>query len=234
MPGQGVARGRHRWTRVLHSTPLDLLTAPQSAPEDPSTAASLSPADLREPNLRRAAFRDLHGARLHGFALLVSLGDRPRAARAAAEALEEGARRSAELRHPERAAAWLRARVLRQLRRGASPHGGPRDRERRAILSELGTADPVYEGLAALAIMPRAALVASTVERFDPIDVETILGLGSGSSLRMVARARERYVTAVSARVARQELGDVPGGELGDRIREVAGRAMGTQASDTP
>jgi hypothetical protein len=224
--------GRHRWTRVLHSTPLNLLTAHQSALEDPSTAASRSPADLREPNLRRAAFRDLHGARLHGFALLVSLGDRPRAARVAAEALEEGARRSAELRHPERAAAWLRARVLRQLRRGASPHAGPRDRERRAVLSELGTADAVYEGLAALAIMPRAALVASTVERFDPIDVETILGLGSGSSLRMVARARERYVTAVSARVAPQELEDAPGGELGDRVREVAGRAMGAPASN--
>jgi hypothetical protein len=232
VPGEG--RGRHRWTRVLHSTPLNVTTARQSAPEDSSTAASLSPADLREPNLRRAAFRDLHGARLHGFALLVSLGDRPRAARAAAEALDEGARRSAELRHPERAAAWLRARVLRRLRRGASHRADPRDRERRAVLRGLGASDPVYEGLAALAIMPRAALVASTVERFDPIDVETILGLGSGSSLRMVARARERYVTAVSARVDPQELGHVPGAELGDRVREVAGRAMGATASDAP
>jgi hypothetical protein len=196
------------------------------------TPTSQPSAELREPNLRRAAFRDLHGARLHGFALLVSLGDRPRAARAAGEALEEGAWRSAELRHPERAAAWLRARVLRQLRRGSPPHAGPGDRERRAVLRGLGAADPVYEGLAALAIMPRAALLSSTVERFDPIDVETILGLASGSSLRMVARARQRYVTAVSARVHPHELGEVPGGELGDRIREVAGRAMGAPAGD--
>ena len=187
----------------------------------------MPPPDLSEPTLRRAAFRDIHGARLHGFALLVSLGDRLRATRAAAEALEEGVRRSAELRHPERAAACMRARVLRSLRRGSPPRGGPGARERRAVLRGLGAADPVFEGLAALPIMPRAALVASTVERFDPIDVETILGMPSGSSLRMVARARARYVAAVTAAVHPQELADTPGGELGDRIREVAGRAMG-------
>jgi DNA-directed RNA polymerase specialized sigma24 family protein len=187
--------------------------------------------DLSEPALRRAAFRDVHGARLHGFALLVSLGDRPRAARAAAEALEEGVRRSAELRHPERAAAWLRARVLRSLRRGSPPRAGPGDRERRAVLRSLGAADPVFEGLAALPVVPRAALVASTVERFDPIDVETILGMQSGSSLRTVARARQRYVTAVTTAVHPQELADAPGGELGDRIRAVAGRAIGTPTS---
>jgi hypothetical protein len=79
---------------------------------------------------------------------------------------------------------------------------------------------------------PRAALVASTVEGFDPIDVETILGLEAGASLRMAARARERFVAAVSATVPPGELGDPPGGELGDRIREVAGRAMGAPAGD--
>jgi hypothetical protein len=181
--------------------------------------------------VRHAAFRDLHGARLHGFALLVSLGDRPRAARAAAEALEEGIHRSAELRHPERAAAWLRARVLQQLRRGSQQRVGPGDRERRAVLRRLGAADPVFDGLSALSIKPRAALVASTVERFDPIDVETILGMAAGSSLRTVARARERFVAAVTA-AAPAELGDQPVGELGDRIREVAGRAMGASAGD--
>ncbi|HEX9634286.1 MAG TPA: hypothetical protein VGB34_02240 [Candidatus Limnocylindria bacterium] len=75
--------------------------------------------------------------------------------------------------------------------------------------------------------MPRAALVASTVERFDPIDVETILGMPTGSSLRTVARARQRYLAAVMATANPQELVDTPGGELGDRIREVADRAMG-------
>ena len=196
------------------------------------TTGSHSFGELREADLRRAAFRDLHGTRLHGFALLVSLGDRPRAALAAAEALDEGVRRTAELRHPERAAAWLRARVLRRLRRGSSPRGGPSERDRRAVLRDLGAADPVFEGLAALPIKPRAALVASTIERFDPIDVETILGLAAGPSLRMVARTRQRYVAAVSAMVHPQELGAIPGGELGDRIREVAGRAMGASASN--
>jgi hypothetical protein len=198
----------------------------------PLTPGSQLSAELRESDLRRAAFRDLHGTRLHGFALLVSLGDRSRAARATAEALAEGVRRSSELRHPERAAAWLRARVLRQLRRGASSNAGPRDGERRAVLRGLGAADPVYEGLAALPITPRAALVASTVERFDPIDMETILGLAAGSSLRMAARARQRYVAAVSANAQLRELGAMPAGELGDRIRESAGRAMGAPASD--
>jgi hypothetical protein len=74
--------------------------------------------------------------------------------------------------------------------------------------------------------------VASTVERFDPIDVETILGMAAGSSLRTVARARERFVAAVTAATAPAELANQPGGELGDRIREVAGRAMGTPAGD--
>jgi DNA-directed RNA polymerase specialized sigma24 family protein len=142
-----------------------------------------------------------------------------------------GARRSAELRHPERAAAWLRARVLHQLRRGASPRRGPGDRERRAVLRGLGAADPVFDGLAALPIKPRAALIASTVERFDPIDVEMILGLAAGSSLRMVTRARQRYMAAVSANAQPQELGAMPAGELGDRVNEVAGRAMGAAAS---
>jgi hypothetical protein len=73
--------------------------------------------------------------------------------------------------------------------------------------------------------------VASTVERLDPIDVETILGMASGSSLRMVARARQRYMAAVMARANPQELVDAPGGELGDRIRDVAGRALGATMS---
>src|ERR687895_367576 len=56
----------------------------------------------------RAAFRELHGRRLHGFALLLTLGDRERAASLASDALAAGQLRVDELRHPERAAAWLR------------------------------------------------------------------------------------------------------------------------------
>lgn len=238
----GGATGRHSLGVGLHSTPLQHSAAhpspqlstnpPPSALEDLETHSQQLPADLREPNVRQAAFRDLHGVRLHGFALLVSLGDRSRAARATAQALEEGIHRSAELRHPERAAAWLRARVLQLLRRGSQRRVGPGDRERRAVLRGLGAADPVFDGLSSLPIKPRAALVASTVEGFDPIDIETILGMAPGSSLRTVTRARERFVAAVTAAAAPAEIGDQPAGELGDRIREVAGRAMGGSAAN--
>jgi hypothetical protein len=62
--------------------------------------------------LPRAAFRDLHGSRLYGFALIVAMGERQWAAQAATQALAEGELRLPELRHPERAAAWLRRRVV--------------------------------------------------------------------------------------------------------------------------
>ncbi|MEA2650619.1 MAG: hypothetical protein QOI85_340, partial [Chloroflexota bacterium] len=78
------------------------------------------------PELVRAAFRDLHGTRLHGFALLVTLGDHARAARLAGEAIAAGTARTSELRHPERAAAWLRRRVTRNAeRRGRRELGNP-------------------------------------------------------------------------------------------------------------
>ncbi|HYM51947.1 MAG TPA: hypothetical protein VEW45_00510 [Candidatus Dormibacteraeota bacterium] len=187
----------------------------------------------REIDLLRAAFRDLHGARLHGFALLVSLGDRPRAARAAAEALAEGIRRSAELRHPERAAAWLRARALESLRQSASQRSETADGERRASLRELGAADAVYDGLAALRIRERAALIATALERFDPIDVETIVGMANGSSRRLAARARERYLRAVATSLSADPLDAMPGAELAARVRAVAERTIGATPSGT-
>lgn len=182
---------------------------------------------MRETDLLHAAFRDLHGARLHGFALLVTLGDRRHATPAAGRVLEEGARRAAELRHPERAAAWLRARLLRRLGRITSPQSGRGDEERRAALRQLGAADPLFDGLAALPTRERAALVASAVERFDAADVETILGLRPGASQRLVARAREHYLSSVAAAVSPNALDAAPGGLVADRVRDVAGRTMG-------
>jgi [ribosomal protein S5]-alanine N-acetyltransferase len=46
----------------------------------------------------RSPFRDLHGPRLHGFALLVALGDRRLAARIAGDALAAGMQREGVLR----------------------------------------------------------------------------------------------------------------------------------------
>jgi DNA-directed RNA polymerase specialized sigma24 family protein len=142
--------------------------------------------------LLQAAFRDLHGARLHGFALLVALGDRAAAATAATEALAEGAQRLTELRHPERAAAWLRGRVRCALARGHRPAGG--EEERRHALRALGVTDFVFDGLAALSLRERAAFVAATIEQLETIDVETVMGGGAGQVQRAVDRARRAYL----------------------------------------
>ena len=109
----------------------------------------------------QAAFRDLHGARLHGFCLLVSLGDRHAASSAAAGAMAEATHRLAELRHPERAAAWLRRRAAR----AASVRGRSREPEpmRRETLRALGVTDAAFDGLAGLDHASRVAFVAAAI-----------------------------------------------------------------------
>jgi hypothetical protein len=205
----------------------------QPPPGDRPTPGANVSGRQRDNDLLRAAFRDLHGARLHGFALLVCLGDRPHAMRAAAQALAEGIRRSAELRHPERAGAWLRARAFELLRQSSPQRSETAEGERRAILRELGAADAVYDGLAALRIRERAALIATAIERFDPIDVETIVGMANGSSRRLAARARERYLGAVAASVSAVPLDALPGAGLAERVRATAERTMGATPSGT-
>jgi DNA-directed RNA polymerase specialized sigma24 family protein len=172
------------------------------------------------------AFRDLHGSGLHGFAMLVMLGE-PDAERVAGEALGAGAMEAASLRHPERAAAWLRARALRGMRQGFVRRSTPTE-VRRLTLAELGVDASVYEALAALSIESRAALVASTIERFEPIDIETILGVGPAAALRTVADARDRYLNRMAKQPADQALTlpNHPDGELTTRVRGVAARTM--------
>lgn len=170
------------------------------------------------PDIVRAAFRDLHARRLHGFALLLTLGDRTRAARLTAQALSAGSRRVGELRHPERAAAWLRRHVLRGMR-------GHRATSRRtaavAVLAELGAGDPVVAGLAALDRVERAALIASSIERLDRRDVALVVGRDGRSLDRLIHRARSRYAAAGALAVP-----EILDGPLVDRIRSVAQRAM--------
>ena len=172
------------------------------------------------------AFRDLHGSSLYGFAMLVTLGDELAAERAAGRALAAGAQQATVLRHPERAAAWLRARTLRDLSRWQRRKSIP-TLVRRDVLASLGVGDRVYRGLAAMSMRARGALVASTVERFTSIDIETIMSASPGPSRRAVADARARYL-----RVVGEEPGawpDSPGpphGELAKRVQAVTGRAM--------
>jgi hypothetical protein len=162
----------------------------------------------------------------------VSLGDHRRAASAAAAALAEGEEHAAELRHPERAAAWLRERVLRHLRRaeGKPPNVG----ERREALQEIGAGSLAFAGLSSLGLSDRAALVAADVEGFDGHDLETILHASPAGNWRRVVAARSRYLAA-AARQGDAVLSGAPGtsdpelpeGELRQRVQAIARRAMG-------
>ena len=85
------------------------------AEETPTTGHAL-PVEAEDAEQLQAASWDAHAARLHGFALLLTVGDEPRAAAAAIAALEAGAER-AESPDPDQAAAWLRREVIGELRR---------------------------------------------------------------------------------------------------------------------
>lgn len=175
------------------------------------------------PELVQAAFRDLHGTRLHGFALLVTLGDRARAARLAGEAIAAGAVRTSELRHPERAAAWLRRRVTRNAGRGGRRARGRSAGDDRHALEELGVDLAAFAGLSSLTMRQRAALVADSVERLDRGDVATIIGVGGVRLDRLIRNARARY----AARVAEALDGaSARSGPTAERIQAIAARAL--------
>jgi DNA-directed RNA polymerase specialized sigma24 family protein len=186
---------------------------------------------MREADLLRAAFREVHGAGLHGFALLLTLGDRSRAAAIAASALADGTARVGELRHPERAAAWLRSRVLRAVRHSAESRLHSRG-ERRSVLLELGVPEPAIATLEGLTMDDRAAIVASSVERFSLTDVATILGRDLDATRRLLRDARNRYLSD-----AMHWLADVPrealvGGEIASRVDQAAARAIGPRRAE--
>jgi hypothetical protein len=186
------------------------------------------PARLRatdEQGILRAAFRDAHGARLNGFARLVTLGDVAMAGSLAADALDEGARLADELRHPERAAAWLRGRVLRKAPRGSWRRGGPSQDERRATLAALGVDDESYDVIQRFSAAQRAALVAGVVEGLSPLDLELVLGTGAASARRRLTDTRRLFL---ERRANASELSAMPEpGSLGHRIRTIADSALG-------
>jgi hypothetical protein len=170
----------------------------------------------------RDALRTVHAERLHGFAVLLTLGDRQRAAYLAAEAIAAGVLRPDELRHPERAAAWLRARVVRHLRAGRP---STLDRERRAALAVLGLSEPAIGALASLSPAERAAMIAERIERFEPLDVATVVDQHGRRLSRLLAGARIRYATAYAS-AAGPERGGSTDGPLAARIRAIADRAL--------
>jgi DNA-directed RNA polymerase specialized sigma24 family protein len=174
------------------------------------------------PELVRAAFRDLHGSRLHGFALLVTLGDRARAARLAGEAIAAGMARTSELRHPERAAAWLRRRVTRNAERRGRGARGPA--EGRVALEELGVDGATFAGLTVLSTRDRAALVADSIERLERGDVATILGVDGARLDRLIRRVRRRYAETVAAALDDEA---ALNGPTARQVQAIAARALG-------
>ena len=183
-------------------------TAPTPPPE-PSTAPP-------DEGVLRDAFRELHGRRLHGFALLLTLGDRPAAARLATDALAAGAERVDELRHPERAAAWLRRRVVDRARVSRGVAADP------DVVLDLGADEATVTALASLARLERAALIASTVERLDPRDVATIVGRDGSRLDRLLVRARQSFIR-LHADVTTDE---PPDGPVSAHVQALARRAM--------
>ena len=164
----------------------------------------------------RSAFRELHGRRLHGFALLLTLGDRAVAARLASDALAAGIASIDELRHPERAAAWLRRHVVDRARVGRNERADPR------VLLELGADGPMVEALAALDRLERAALVASAVERLDRRDVVTIVGRDGSALDRLLRRARGRFIRVHASTAT----GEPAEGPIAAHVHALARRAL--------
>jgi DNA-directed RNA polymerase specialized sigma24 family protein len=171
--------------------------------------------------LLRAAFRDVHGPSLHGFALLLTLGDRAEAARLASQVMAEGTRRAATLRHPERAAAWLRHRVVRSFRDRRRP--GVTREEKLVALGAIGVDEAAFEALSALSPADRAALIAGEIERLAPLDLELVLEASPATVRRRVSRARLHFLELwmmFAPPVAE------PTGPLALQISGIAGRTL--------
>jgi DNA-directed RNA polymerase specialized sigma24 family protein len=186
-------------------------------PADRPGEATASRADHR---LLDAAFRNLHGARLHAFALLLTLGDRRRAALLAADAIASAADHLEELRHPERAAAWLRARVTDAA--GSDDHRLDAD-ERLASLAELNFRAAALAGLSALSRLERAGLIATDIEGLDQRDVATVVRRDGRRLDALLRRARRRYLDGAAAS---PEALDGPPGRISQRIVASAARTM--------
>jgi DNA-directed RNA polymerase specialized sigma24 family protein len=222
-PPAAVAAIRTGLAAALHS-PKSNRTAPM---RETNLGPPLTLRASDEEGLLRAAFRDAHGARLHGFALLVTLGDENLASALAADALAAGTRHAAALRHPERAAAWMRRRILRGTP-SSSRRGSPAEQERRTALAALGVDAATYDVLAGFSVQQRAALVAGLVEGFSPLDLELVLGSNASSVRRRVSETRRSFMARRAAAADRTLAPDAS--SLEGRIQRIADQALGRSA----
>ena len=192
------------------------------AEETPTTGHAL-PVEAEDAEQLQEASSDANAARLHGFALLLTVGDEPRAAAAAIAALEAGAER-AESQDADQAAAWLRREVIGELRRTwPTPYLAPG--ERHAVLSRMGVAEPLISALEEMSAEQRAALVVSSIEGMAMADVATTLDADLGDAYRAVEGARLDYLTT-AARMTAPGPAATPG-PLARRISEIRARAIG-------
>jgi DNA-directed RNA polymerase specialized sigma24 family protein len=213
---------------TLHCTAADH-ASPVRPGGDPTTGSVLA-VEAKGADDLHEAFWDTHAARLHGFALLLTIGDEPRATSAAVAALQAGAGRADELRHPERAAGWLRHQVITELRR-SWPTPRLTAAERRDALRKMRVAETVISSLEAMSVERRAALVAGVIEGLDAADVATALDTDLASASRTVEGARREYLAAATP-VARAS-GPTPG-PLAQRIQEMTAHAGGSMPAQEP
>jgi DNA-directed RNA polymerase specialized sigma24 family protein len=195
----------------------------QTDAEETRTTGYALPVAAHKADELQAAVSDAHAARLHGFALLLTVGDEPRAAAAAIAALEAGREGIPEMQDPQRAAAWLRREVIGELRRTwPTPHLPPQ--ERRAALGRMGVVEPLISALEGMSAERRAALVAGTIEQMGMADVATMLDTDTGGAYRAVEGARLDYITT-AARTAGSSPPAAPG-PLARRIGEIRAGAV--------
>jgi hypothetical protein len=124
------------------------------------------------------------------------------------------------MHHPERAAAWLRRRVVMHVGRKVNVSGSAL--EQRLGLGAIAVDGAVLIGLSRLNPTERAALVAEAVERLDPRDVATIVGRSGKRLAGLLAGARRKYLQGYAA--ASPE--EAPAGIIAERVRDVAHRAV--------
>jgi hypothetical protein len=147
------------------------------------------------PDTQPGGSYDPTAARLEGFALIVTLGDRERAAAVVREAWTSTEQDTADDVTP----AELRRRILHALRIRRNRAASPTDAARRGALEQLHVSDAAFAGLAALNQRQRAAIVAAWVERASREDLTTILELDGERLERFVAQAGRRYLRVAGA-----------------------------------
>jgi DNA-directed RNA polymerase specialized sigma24 family protein len=145
---------------------------------------------------------------------MLLLGNGQRAAGLAAASLARGSERVTELRHPERAAAWLRADLLRHV--GRVPQALPPALD--PVLAALGATPAIMQALATLDLRQRAVIIAMDIEHLDLRDVERIVGRRPAATARLLAQARARFAASFDELGARH-------GEIAKAVEAAAGKA---------